>query len=111
MKGTWILTRSASGFHSSDALYKTVIVTKKLKYILLFFVGVFKSYNIIQHLLQANMWLGTLLIERSDDIYRMKGLLSVDGMPERFVFQVCLDNSLVDCLLNTNVINFLLKLP
>ncbi|CAL9127582.1 unnamed protein product [Musa textilis] len=36
---------------------------------------------------KANMWLGTLLIERSDDIYRMKGLLSVDGMPERFVFQ------------------------
>lgn len=35
------------------------------------------------------MWLGTLLMERSDDIYRMKGLLSVDGMPERFVFQVC----------------------
>lgn len=37
---------------------------------------------------QANMWLGTLLMERSDDIYRMKGLLSVEGMEERFVFQV-----------------------
>ncbi|KAK1288644.1 hypothetical protein QJS10_CPB19g00582 [Acorus calamus] len=36
---------------------------------------------------KANMWLGTLLLERSDDIYRMKGLLSVDGMDERFVFQ------------------------
>ncbi|KAJ0965964.1 hypothetical protein J5N97_027102 [Dioscorea zingiberensis] len=36
---------------------------------------------------KANMWLGTLLMERSDDIYRMKGLLSVDGMDERFVFQ------------------------
>ncbi|XP_060205257.1 uncharacterized protein LOC132633069 [Lycium barbarum] len=36
---------------------------------------------------KANMWLGTLLIERSDDIYRMKGLLSVQGMDERFVFQ------------------------
>ncbi|OAY69348.1 COBW domain-containing protein 1 [Ananas comosus] len=36
---------------------------------------------------KANMWLGTLLMERSDDIYRMKGLLSVNGMPERFVFQ------------------------
>eukprot|EP00262_Sarcandra_glabra_P021482 TRINITY_DN9136_c0_g1_i1.p1 TRINITY_DN9136_c0_g1~~TRINITY_DN9136_c0_g1_i1.p1 ORF type:complete len:473 (-),score=76.00 TRINITY_DN9136_c0_g1_i1:345-1709(-) len=36
---------------------------------------------------KANMWLGTLLLERSDDIYRMKGLLSVDGMNERFVFQ------------------------
>ncbi|KAF5182246.1 Cobw domain-containing protein [Thalictrum thalictroides] len=36
---------------------------------------------------KANMWLGTLLLERSDDIYRMKGLLSVEGMSERFVFQ------------------------
>ncbi|KAL2534014.1 plastid transcriptionally active 17 [Abeliophyllum distichum] len=36
---------------------------------------------------KANMWLGTLLLERSEDIYRMKGLLSVDGMDERFVFQ------------------------
>ncbi|XP_038878148.1 P-loop guanosine triphosphatase YjiA [Benincasa hispida] len=36
---------------------------------------------------KANMWLGTLLLDRSDDIYRMKGLLSVQGMDERFVFQ------------------------
>ncbi|KAH9715376.1 CobW C-terminal domain-containing protein [Citrus sinensis] len=36
---------------------------------------------------KANMWLGTLLMERSEDIYRMKGLLSVRGMDERFVFQ------------------------
>ncbi|CAA0827355.1 plastid transcriptionally active 17 [Striga hermonthica] len=36
---------------------------------------------------KANIWLGTLLLERSDDIYRMKGLLSVHGMDERFVFQ------------------------
>lgn len=36
---------------------------------------------------KANIWLGTLLLERSDDIYRMKGLLSVQGMDERFVFQ------------------------
>lgn len=36
---------------------------------------------------KANMWLGTLLLDRSDDIYRMKGLLSVEGMEERFVFQ------------------------
>ncbi|CAA2959365.1 Hypothetical predicted protein [Olea europaea subsp. europaea] len=34
-----------------------------------------------------NMWLGTLLLESSEEIYRMKGLLSVDGMNERFVFQ------------------------
>ncbi|XP_031388007.1 uncharacterized protein LOC116201065 [Punica granatum] len=36
---------------------------------------------------KANIWLGTLLLERSEDIYRMKGLLSVEGMNERFVFQ------------------------
>ncbi|MCI07815.1 COBW domain-containing protein 2, partial [Trifolium medium] len=36
---------------------------------------------------KANMWLGTLLMEHSEDIYRMKGLLSVQGMNERFVFQ------------------------
>ncbi|XP_041001359.1 P-loop guanosine triphosphatase YjiA-like isoform X2 [Juglans microcarpa x Juglans regia] len=36
---------------------------------------------------KANLWLGTLLLERSEDIYRMKGLLSVQGMDERFVFQ------------------------
>lgn len=38
--------------------------------------------------IQANIWLGTLLLDRSEDIYRMKGLLSVKGMDERFVFQV-----------------------
>ncbi|XP_073053696.1 uncharacterized protein [Primulina eburnea] len=36
---------------------------------------------------KANIWLGTLLLERSEDIYRMKGIMSVDGMNERFVFQ------------------------
>ncbi|XP_022714786.1 uncharacterized protein LOC111274413 isoform X2 [Durio zibethinus] len=36
---------------------------------------------------KADRWLGTLLLERSDDIYRMKGLLSVKGMDKRFVFQ------------------------
>uniref|UniRef100_A0A0D9VM89 CobW C-terminal domain-containing protein n=1 Tax=Leersia perrieri TaxID=77586 RepID=A0A0D9VM89_9ORYZ len=36
---------------------------------------------------KADMWLGNLLLERSEDIYRMKGLLSVSGMPQRFVFQ------------------------
>lgn len=36
---------------------------------------------------KANLWLGTLLMDRSEDIYRMKGLLSIQGMDERFVFQ------------------------
>ncbi|KAJ4851655.1 hypothetical protein Tsubulata_014478 [Turnera subulata] len=36
---------------------------------------------------KANTWLGTLLMEQSEDIYRMKGLLSVEGMQERYVFQ------------------------
>lgn len=38
-------------------------------------------------LTKINIWLGRLLLERSDDIYRMKGLLSVDGFNERYVFQ------------------------
>lgn len=45
--------------------------------------------SILHALIQADMWLGNLLLEHSDDIYRMKGLLSVSGMPQRFVFQVC----------------------
>jgi G3E family GTPase len=32
-------------------------------------------------------WLGTLLRERGADIFRMKGVLSVKGQPERLVFQ------------------------
>ncbi|KAF8730091.1 hypothetical protein HU200_017057 [Digitaria exilis] len=43
--------------------------------------------SILHALMQADMWLGNLLLEHSDDIYRMKGLLSVSGMPQRFVFQ------------------------
>lgn len=39
------------------------------------------------NLTKINTWLGELLLERSDDIYRMKGLLSVDGFNERYVFQ------------------------
>lgn len=47
-----------------------------------------KDFHLFVGIVQANMWLGTLLLDRSDDIYRMKGLLSVQGMDERFVFQV-----------------------
>lgn len=38
--------------------------------------------------LQINDWLGLLLEDRSDDIYRMKGVLSIHKCRERFVFQV-----------------------
>eukprot|EP00245_Coleochaete_scutata_P011377 TRINITY_DN4203_c0_g1_i1.p1 TRINITY_DN4203_c0_g1~~TRINITY_DN4203_c0_g1_i1.p1 ORF type:complete len:505 (+),score=95.56 TRINITY_DN4203_c0_g1_i1:30-1544(+) len=34
-----------------------------------------------------NNWLGDLLAERSDDIFRMKGVLAIKGSEERFVFQ------------------------
>ncbi|KAB2612763.1 COBW domain-containing protein 1-like [Pyrus ussuriensis x Pyrus communis] len=44
---------------------------------------------------RANIWLGMLLLERSEDIYRMKGLLSVQGMNERFVFQVSSPSSVI----------------
>ena len=34
-----------------------------------------------------NEWLGILLQERGQDIFRMKGVLSIDQSPRRFVFQ------------------------
>lgn len=36
---------------------------------------------------EINEWMGKLVNERSEDIYRMKGVLSVDGFDERYVFQ------------------------
>lgn len=36
---------------------------------------------------KINFWLGTLLSERNDDIFRCKGVLSVDGIEQRYVFQ------------------------
>lgn len=36
---------------------------------------------------RLNEWLGELLRTRGTDIFRMKGVLSVKGSPERFVFQ------------------------
>eukprot|EP01048_Picozoa_sp_COSAG05_P015143 COSAG05_NODE_1792_length_4082_cov_3.402963_5_plen_129_part_00 len=38
---------------------------------------------------KMNGWLGTLLREKGVDIYRMKGVLSIAGQEQRFVFQVC----------------------
>jgi G3E family GTPase len=36
---------------------------------------------------KLNAWLSKLLREKGTDIYRMKGVLSIQGNPERFVFQ------------------------
>jgi G3E family GTPase len=36
---------------------------------------------------RINDWLGLLLDMKSDDIYRMKGVLAIEGAEERFVFQ------------------------
>ena len=36
---------------------------------------------------RLNAWLGRLLQERGVDIFRMKGFLSIEGDPNRFVFQ------------------------
>lgn len=50
-----------------------------------------KSVSIVKEgdldLDRVNDWLGDLLMERSEDIYRMKGVLSISGCDERFVFQ------------------------
>ena len=36
---------------------------------------------------KLNTWLSTLLREKGIDLFRMKGFLSLDGAPERYVFQ------------------------
>ena len=36
---------------------------------------------------KLNAWLSTLLREKGVDLFRMKGFLSLDGAPERYVFQ------------------------
>jgi G3E family GTPase len=36
---------------------------------------------------RLNTWLSTLLREQGPDIFRMKGILSIKDMPQRFVFQ------------------------
>ena len=36
---------------------------------------------------KLNSWMGTLLKEKGTDIYRSKGVLSIKGMAEKFVFQ------------------------
>jgi hypothetical protein len=40
-------------------------------------------------LLQLNFTLGALLQNRGEDLYRMKGILAIRGLQERYVFQVC----------------------
>jgi len=36
---------------------------------------------------RTNEWLGNLLREKSEDIYRMKGVLNIAGIDEKYVFQ------------------------
>lgn len=36
---------------------------------------------------KLNTWLSTLLAEKGIDLFRMKGFLSLDGAPDRYVFQ------------------------
>lgn len=37
---------------------------------------------------QVDDWLERLIEEKGDDLYRMKGVLSVSGSEQRYVFQV-----------------------
>ena len=48
-------------------------------------VGIAESGSV--NLEQLNRWFSTLLMEKGTDIFRMKGILSVQGEPRRFVFQ------------------------
>lgn len=36
---------------------------------------------------QVNYWLGGLMEVKSNDLYRMKGVLAIKDFPARFVFQ------------------------
>ena len=38
--------------------------------------------------LQVNYWLGALIADRGDDLYRMKGVIAIRDFPDTFVFQV-----------------------
>lgn len=39
-------------------------------------------------LIKLDDWLERLIEEKGEDLYRMKGVLSVNGSSERYVFQV-----------------------
>ncbi len=41
----------------------------------------------IHYSLQVNYWLGGLMEVKSNDLYRMKGVLAIKDFPARFVFQ------------------------
>lgn len=43
---------------------------------------------LISPALQLNFTLGALLQNRGEDLYRMKGILAIHGLQERYVFQV-----------------------
>ena len=49
------------------------------------------SLSIVQregvHMALVNKWIGELLSTKGNDIYRMKGVLSISGSKEKFVFQ------------------------
>jgi G3E family GTPase len=40
-------------------------------------------------------WLERLVEEKGEDLYRMKGVLSVDGSEQRYVFQVLFYNIII----------------
>ena len=42
----------------------------------------------VLHTAQLDDWLERLIEEKGEDLYRMKGVLSVSGSDERYVFQV-----------------------
>ena len=39
------------------------------------------------HMLLVNEWIGDILKEKGNDIYRMKGVLAISGAPNKFVYQ------------------------
>lgn len=49
------------------------------------------------YLVQVDDWLERLIEEKGDDLYRMKGVLSVSDSEERYVFQVLINFFTVVC--------------
>lgn len=47
---------------------------------------------------QVDDWLERLIEEKGEDLYRMKGVLSINGSDQRYVFQVLIFFSFVSIL-------------
>ncbi|XP_021890082.1 putative COBW domain-containing protein 7 [Carica papaya] len=52
---------------------------------------------------EVDDWLERLIEEKGEDLYRMKGVLSVNGSDQRYVFQIFTTISFTECIPNSTV--------